>query len=82
MSFEVNVKRFYIPTEGHVKCPECGTEQPLINGHLSYPTANVVFDHQYYCGYEWKDDDGEWQDCGHEWTRKARLTIRFDLVAE
>lgn len=67
--FEIDVKRFYLP--GVVlkeRCPSCGAEalDDLGDRYLSYPTANVDFDHGMWC-----------KDCGHEW--KVKLHLRLEL---
>ncbi len=80
--FEIEVKRFYVPNEFTIECPKCGGDVCVPNGYLSYPTANVVFDYTPYCGSEWKDENGEWTGCDHEWKIKARLNLSFELIED
>lgn len=42
-TFEVDVKRFYIPVTVVADCPHCGQEvvQDFSRDYLSYPTANA-----------------------------------------
>lgn len=45
-TFEVDVKRFYIPVTVVADCPHCGQEvvQDLSDDYLGYPTANAPTD--------------------------------------
>ena len=82
MSFQIDVKRFYIPEKFIVHCPKCGYPCFVPDGHLSYPIANEVFNYTVYCPNEWKDENDEWNDCSHEWEVPVRLNVSFELITE
>jgi hypothetical protein len=74
MSFEIEVKRFYVP--GVVltaTCPKCGAvkEVDLGDHYLSYPKANEPNDYGFYCS-----------ECSHEWNRKILVTLKVELLPE
>ena len=67
----IEVKRFYLPLELEVKCPECGHIQTkdFENEYLSYPSLG----------------EQEWhlccrnEDCCYEWTVPMKLTIEVEI---
>ncbi len=71
--FEIEVKRFYVPTDDRVKCPECSMERDLLeeNDYLSYPDANCVVARNMHC-----------RECDHEWMVNTKLTVNFGLVKD
>lgn len=50
-TFEIDVKRFYMPSTVHVTCMKCGGEcvLDLKRNYLSYPEANEPFDVAVVC---------------------------------
>jgi len=67
-SFEIEVKRFYLPVKIEANCPECGEHvvYDLNDNYLSYPDANVPFGHTMYC------------ECEHEWEVPVILRVTME----
>ena len=69
----IEVKRFYLPLEIEVECPECGHKQikDFENEYLSYP--NLGDQDLHLCC---RNED---EDCWHEWTVPMKLTIEVEV---
>ena len=73
-SFEIEVKRFYVPFTITDECPKCGmtTECAETSDYFSYPTVGKKEKVSFYCTH-W--EDGEELGCEHEWSRNVILSI-------
>jgi len=71
---QIDIKRLYLPeTIFKMDCPHCGKDVVIDfnETYLSYPIANVVQYHLYYC-----------DNCDTEFHYKAILKLSFELIDE
>ena len=68
--FEINVKRFYIPIKGMVKCPHCNVDQEIdfSEQYLSCPTLNQKESVYQFCN-----------NCDEEFEFDITLKMSYDL---
>jgi len=72
-TFEIDVKRFYIPFLITEDCPSCGrnNEVDFTTNYLSYPTVSEPIKVNFYCYV-----------CEHEWSKQVKLEITLKEVKE
>lgn len=60
-TYELGIKRLYLPLEIHWTCPKCGSRntREMRHDHMSYPTINAIERINLWCGKCDVDDQGE-----------------------